>query len=86
MSWLNEIDNGLPEPYLVLYLHNSVQIKSKEIYETKEFKDKVKRCYETLFTKWIKIDTSNKSGKLSQDTPVLPQVVKLGHAPDKIQV
>ena len=28
----------------------------------------------------------NKSGKLSQDTPVLPQVVKLGHAPDKIQV
>ena len=29
---------------------------------------------------------TNKSGKLSQDTPVLPQVVKLGHAPDKIQV
>ena len=28
----------------------------------------------------------NKSGKLSQDTPVLPQVVKLGHAPDEIQV
>ena len=28
----------------------------------------------------------NKSGKLSQDTPVLLQVVKLGHAPDKIQV
>ena len=28
----------------------------------------------------------NKSGKLSQDTPVLPQVVKLGHALDKIQV
>ena len=28
----------------------------------------------------------NKSGKLSQDTPVLPKVVKLGHAPDKIQV
>ena len=28
----------------------------------------------------------NKGGKLSQDTPVLPQVVKLGHAPDKIQV
>ena len=28
----------------------------------------------------------NKSGKLSQDTPVLPQVVKLGHAPNKIQV
>ena len=28
----------------------------------------------------------NKSGKLSQDTPVIPQVVKLGHAPDKIQV
>ena len=28
----------------------------------------------------------NKSGKLSQDTPVFPQVVKLGHAPDKIQV
>ena len=28
----------------------------------------------------------NKSGKLSQDTPVLPEVVKLGHAPDKIQV
>ena len=27
-----------------------------------------------------------KSGKLLQDTPVLPQVVKLGHAPDKIQV
>ena len=30
--------------------------------------------------------TLNKSGKLSQDTPVLPQVVKLGHAPDKIAV
>ena len=28
----------------------------------------------------------NKSSKLSQDTPVLPQVVKLGYAPDKIQV
>ena len=28
----------------------------------------------------------NKSGKLSQDTPILPQVVKLGHASDKIQV
>ena len=28
----------------------------------------------------------NKSGNLSQDTPVLPQVVKLGHAPNKIQV
>ena len=28
----------------------------------------------------------NKSCKLSQDTPVLPQVVKLGHAPNKIQV
>ena len=28
----------------------------------------------------------NKSGKLSQDMPVLPQVVKLGHAPNKIQV
>ena len=28
----------------------------------------------------------NKSGKLSQDTPVLPQVVKLGIAPNKIQV
>ena len=28
----------------------------------------------------------NRSGKLSQDTPILPQVVKLGHAPDKIQV
>ena len=28
----------------------------------------------------------NNSGKLSQDTPVLPQVVKLGHAPHKIQV
>ena len=34
---------------------------------------------------WIKT-IKNKSGKLSQDTPVLPQVVKLGHAPDKIQV
>ena len=41
MSWLNEINNGLPQPDLVLYLHNSVQIKSKEIYETKEFQDKV---------------------------------------------
>ena len=30
--------------------------------------------------------SQNKSGKLSQDTPVLPQAVKLGHAPDKIQV
>ena len=29
---------------------------------------------------------NNKSGKLSQDTPVLPQVVKLRHAPNKIQV
>ena len=28
----------------------------------------------------------DKSGKLSQDTPVLPQVVMLGHGPDKIQV
>ena len=28
----------------------------------------------------------NKSGKLSQDTPVLTEVVKLGHEPDKIQV
>ena len=27
-----------------------------------------------------------RAAKLSQDTPVLPQVVKLGHAPDKIQV
>ena len=34
----------------------------------------------------IEYNTTNKSGKLSQDTPVLPQVVKLGHAPDKIQV
>ena len=33
-----------------------------------------------------KLHVFNKSGKLSQDTPVLPQVVKLGHAPDKIQV
>ena len=32
------------------------------------------------------IFNKNKSGKLSQDTPALPQVVKLGHAPDKIQV
>ena len=29
---------------------------------------------------------NNKSSKLSQDTPILPQVVKLGHAPNKIQV
>ena len=38
------------------------------------------------WTKWWGDITNNKSGKLSQDTPVLPQVVKLGHAPDKIQV
>ena len=35
---------------------------------------------------YIRKHFGNKSGKLSQDTPVLPQVVKLGHAPDKIQV
>ena len=33
-----------------------------------------------------KYNKHNKSGKLSQDTPVLPHVVKLGHAPNKIQV
>ena len=31
-------------------------------------------------------NNNNKSGKLSQDTPVLPQVEKMGHAPNKIQV
>ena len=41
-----------------------------------------------FFTKSIQKNIAyfHKSGKLSQDTPVLPQVVKLGHAPDKIQV
>ena len=34
----------------------------------------------------VLLEKINKSGKLSQDTPILPQVVKLGHAPDKIQV
>ena len=49
---------------------------------------------QTLILDWSKLKESadnnfefdNKSGKLSQDTPVLPQVVKLGHAPNKIQV
>ena len=39
-----------------------------------------------LLTHNLTYPSQNKSGKLSQDTPVLPQVVKLGHAPDKIQV
>ena len=37
-----------------------------------------------VFTSLV-LQTQNKSGKLSQDMPVLPQVVKLGHASDKIQ-
>ena len=40
----------------------------------------------TLLTIFNLFQELNKSGKLSQDTPVLPQVVKLGHAPEKIQV
>ena len=39
-----------------------------------------------IFTSHLCRSMWNKSGKLSQDTPVLPQVIKLGHAPDKIQV
>ena len=42
-----------------------------------------------LFTGFLSIIgkySVNNSDKLSQDTHVLPQVVKLGHAPNKIQV
>ena len=38
----------------------------------------------TMFSKAFFSRGVNKSSKLSQDTPVSPQVVKLGHAPDKI--
>ena len=63
--------------------------------QLRKFRINVSKIKESvnLLAKVISINDSlkiilnlNKSGKLPQDTPVLPQVVKLGHAPDKIQV
>ena len=61
IEWLNNVDNGLQEPDLVIYLYKDTNKINNEIYENEEFQSKLKESYEKLFStrnNWIKIDSS----------------------------